>query len=102
MIPFWTLTAGQALSTIDKPLMIDFPYFVGHIFYLITPLMLGFMIAAPIRCCFPRFPRLMRIILRLLSIIYIFCIIANAFLANVDIFASDVPISLSFASKVRL
>lgn len=86
MIPFWTLTMGQALSIIQKPLKIDYSYFIGHIFYLVFPLFLGFLISIPIRCCFSHFSKLIVIILRIFSPIYILCIIANAFLTNVDMF----------------
>ncbi|XP_055299145.1 uncharacterized protein LOC129566872 [Sitodiplosis mosellana] len=86
MIPFWTLTLGQALSVIQKPLEIDYTYFIGHIFYLVCPIFVGSIISLPIRCCFPRFSRLVVIILRLISPIYICCVLANAFLENVDMF----------------
>lgn len=86
MIPFWTLTLGQALSIIQTPLNVDYGFFAMGVVYLLVPMFLGTLISLPFRRCFPCFTQFIKIILRILSPIYFFCIICYAFLGNVDMF----------------
>lgn len=80
---------------------IDYIFFMGHLCYLILPVLLGSMISIPIRCYYPHISNALVIILRLFSFIYFGCVLTNAFLANIDLLMIPYDVNIIFVAKVN-